>query len=92
MAYRTEITGSDIEKQALLESFIHPLRFDGNPFQCTQFFSEPTTTRMAGGLDFTAKGGKKQGHAVPQSLKTVRCNRVRSTGLVNPIAKGFLAD
>jgi len=50
-ACRTDPTGSDIEKQALLESFIHPLRFDGNPFQCTQFFSEPTTTRLAGGLE-----------------------------------------
>ena len=29
---------------------------------------ESTTTRVAGGLDFTAKGGKRQGHEVPQSL------------------------
>jgi hypothetical protein len=27
-----------------------------------------TTTRTAGGLDLTAKGGKRQGHKVPQSL------------------------
>jgi len=27
-----------------------------------------TTTRTASGLDFTAKGGKSQGRAVPQSL------------------------
>jgi hypothetical protein len=30
---------------------------------------ESTTTRTVGGLDFTAKGGKRQGHAVPQSLR-----------------------
>jgi hypothetical protein len=28
----------------------------------------PTTTRTAGGLDFTATGGKRQGREVPQSL------------------------
>jgi copper chaperone CopZ len=31
--------------------------------------SESTTTRKAGGLDFTAKGGKIQGSEVPQSLR-----------------------
>jgi len=31
--------------------------------------SESTTTRIAGGLDFTAIGGKRQGHEVPQSLR-----------------------
>jgi radical SAM protein with 4Fe4S-binding SPASM domain len=30
---------------------------------------ESTTTRTAGGLDFTAIGGKRQGHEVPQSLR-----------------------
>jgi cation transport ATPase len=30
---------------------------------------ESTTTRTAGGLDFTAIGGKKQGREVPQSLR-----------------------
>jgi len=30
---------------------------------------EPTTTRTAGGLDFTAIGGKRQGREVPQSLR-----------------------
>ncbi|MGD8739582.1 MAG: hypothetical protein PVG34_04645 [Desulfobacterales bacterium] len=30
---------------------------------------ESTTTRKAGGLDFAAKGGKRQGHEVPQSLR-----------------------
>jgi hypothetical protein len=30
---------------------------------------ESTTTRIAGGLDFTARGGKRQGHAVPRSLQ-----------------------
>jgi hypothetical protein len=30
------------------------------------------TIRCAGGLDFTAKGGKRQGCEVPQSLKTTR--------------------
>jgi hypothetical protein len=30
---------------------------------------ESTTTRKAGGLDFTAIGGKRQGHEVPQSLR-----------------------
>jgi hypothetical protein len=33
---------------------------------------ESTTTRIAGGVDFTAKGGKRQGHEVPQSLNTTR--------------------
>jgi cell division septation protein DedD len=31
--------------------------------------SESTTTRKAGGLDFTAAGGKRQGREVPQSLR-----------------------
>jgi hypothetical protein len=30
---------------------------------------ESTTTRKEGGLDFTAIGGKRQGHEVPQSLR-----------------------
>jgi len=30
---------------------------------------EPTTPRKAGGLDFTAIGGKRQGREVPQSLR-----------------------
>jgi len=30
------------------------------------------TTRRAGGLDFAAIGGKRQGREVPQSLKTTR--------------------
>ncbi|MBW2412322.1 MAG: hypothetical protein JRF72_21185 [Deltaproteobacteria bacterium] len=30
---------------------------------------ESTTTRKAGGLDFTAVGGKRQGREVPQSLR-----------------------
>jgi hypothetical protein len=30
---------------------------------------ESTTTRTADGLDFTAKGGKRQGREVPQSLR-----------------------
>ena len=30
---------------------------------------ESTTTRTAGGLDFATKGGKRQGHAVPRSLR-----------------------
>ena len=33
---------------------------------------ESTTTRKAGGLDFTAIGGKRQGREVLQSLKTTR--------------------
>jgi len=33
---------------------------------------ESTTTRTAGGLDFTAKGDKRQGREEPQSLKTTR--------------------
>ena len=36
------------------------------------FLYESTTTRIAGGLDFTATGGKRQGHEVTQSLKTTR--------------------
>ena len=35
---------------------------------------ESTTTRTAGGLDFTAKDGKRQRHAVPQLLETTRWN------------------
>ena len=39
----------------------HGIRFWKRP--------ESTTTRTAGGLDFTAIGGKRQGHGVPQSLR-----------------------
>ena len=45
---------------------------------------ESTTSRKAGGLDFTAIGGKRQGHVVAQSLKTTRWSRVRS-----PAVAGF---
>jgi hypothetical protein len=31
--------------------------------------TESTTTRTAGGLDFSAIGGKRQGREVPQSLR-----------------------
>ncbi len=31
--------------------------------------SESTTTRTAGGLDFAAIGGKRQGREAPQSLR-----------------------
>jgi hypothetical protein len=31
--------------------------------------SESTTTRIVGGLDFTAIGGKRQGREVPRSLR-----------------------
>jgi len=30
---------------------------------------ESTTTRTAGGLDFSAMGGKRQGRVMPQSLR-----------------------
>jgi hypothetical protein len=43
-----------------------------------------TTTRTAGGLDFTGIGGKRQGREVPQSLKTTRWNRVQSTWFGKP--------
>jgi hypothetical protein len=48
---------------------------------------ESTTTRTAGGLDFTAIGGKRQGREVPQSLKTTRWNRVRSNRFGKPNQK-----
>ncbi len=38
------------------------------PEETIDYFSkmrESTTTRIAGGLDFTAKGGKRQGREVP---------------------------
>ena len=36
---------------------------------CRLLVTESTTTRTAGGLDFTAIGGKRKGREVPQSLK-----------------------
>jgi heavy metal translocating P-type ATPase len=45
--------------------------------------SESTTTRTAGGLDFSAIGGKIQGREVPQLLKTTRCE----TGAKHPVWK-----
>jgi len=45
---------------------------------------ESTTTRTAGGLDFTAKGGKRQGREVPQSLRVKPWIRVRSTRFGKP--------
>ena len=33
------------------------------------WIAESTTSRTAFGLAFTAKGGKRQGHAVPRSLR-----------------------
>jgi hypothetical protein len=46
-----------------------------SPLSSTGFFADKncqfgsTTTRKAGGLDFTAVGGKRQGREVPQSLR-----------------------
>ncbi len=45
---------------------------------------EPTTTRPAGGLDFSAKGVKRQGREVPQSPKTTRWNRLPSPRFGKP--------
>ena len=42
---------------------------------------ESTTTRTAGGLDFTAKGGKRQGREVPQSLRFGKPNHATATFL-----------
>jgi hypothetical protein len=55
--------------------------------------AESTTTRTAAGLDFTAIGGKRQGHGVPQSLRTTRWNRgfsCEAPGLKNPIKSNWL--
>jgi hypothetical protein len=41
-------------------------------FSINRITPESTTTRTAGGSDFTAKGGKRQGREVPQSLKITR--------------------
>ena len=41
---------------------------------------ESTTTRTAGGLDFTAKGGKRQGREVPQRLRV-------EPGVTHPVLK-----
>jgi hypothetical protein len=40
--------------------------------------AESTTTRCAGGFDFTAIGGKRQGREVPQSLKTTRFGKPKN--------------
>jgi hypothetical protein len=45
-----------------------------------EFTIESTTTRKAGGLDFTATGGKIQGHIVPRSLRV-------KPGAVHPVWK-----
>jgi hypothetical protein len=42
---------------------------------------ESTTTGNAGGLDFTAKGGKRQGREVPQSLKGLENPKPLQVGL-----------
>ena len=49
------------ETECLVEKALELLALDSNP--------ESTTTRTAGGLDFTAIGGKRQGREVPQSLR-----------------------
>jgi len=48
-------------------------------------FVESTTTRKVGGLDFTARGGKRQGHAVPQSLRV-------KPGAKHPVWKTQIPD
>ena len=40
--------------------------------------AESTTTRIAGGLDFTAIGGKRQGREVPQSLRVWKTQSISS--------------
>jgi hypothetical protein len=44
-------------------------------------FIESTTTRKAGGLDFTAIGGKRQGREVRQSLKARRFGKPNQAGI-----------
>ena len=39
--------------------------------------TESTTTRTAGGLDFSAIGGKRQGREVPQSLRVWKTQSIR---------------
>jgi hypothetical protein len=46
---------------------------------------ESTTTRTAGGLDFTAIGGKIQGRELPQSLKTTRFGKPDSNADLRPV-------
>ena len=43
-----------------------------------------TTTRLAGGLDFTAIGGKRQGSEAPQSLRVEPWILVLSTRFGKP--------
>jgi len=50
------------ETECLVEKALELLALDSN--------LESTTTRKAGGLDFAAIGGKRQGREVPQSLKS----------------------
>jgi putative N6-adenine-specific DNA methylase len=47
---------------------------------------ESTTTRKAGGSDFTAIGGKRQGHEVPQSLKSNAVWKTQSDKKMTKIA------
>jgi hypothetical protein len=42
---------------------------------------ESTTTRTAGGLDFTAISGKRQGREVPQSLRVEPGAKSRHGGI-----------
>jgi len=49
---------------------------------CTNVhFEESTTTRKAGGLDFTAIGGKRQGCEVPRSLRAEPGAKSRRGGI-----------
>ena len=67
--------------------FILPLACNGqngnNNLKQKNKTIESTTTRKAGGLDFTAIGGKRHGREVPQSLK----NNAVEPGAKHPVWK-----
>ncbi len=55
-----------------------------------QHCQESTTTRTAGGLSFTAKGGKRQGYrSAPIVAGETGC---KAPGLENPIDKTYTVD
>jgi len=54
---------------SLPEELYYAFLFQQSAKNYVACLSEPTTTRAAGGLDFSARGAKRQGREVPQSLR-----------------------
>ena len=90
--HQGRLSGGSAKMQKLYnEAMTTPIEISRLSLQQALAEPGPTNTRTAGGLDFTAKGGKRQGREVPQSLrvKPGAQHAVRKTQSKNPESDGI---